>query len=1098
MFRRIAALLILSHGLAFAAEQRGTVQSKGLPIPGAVVSARNGAVVNVTSTGEAGAFRFPDLPRGHWVIEVAQTGFETAKREIDTGAAPAPPIGFDLKIQNAQAAAPAQRQQGFERLALNRTAQQEMLAQVESAGSASDPAAAPGAETSSSESFLVSGSLSRGLQLENQEGPPGGGPGGPFGYGRGTFDPNNPGAASAGGAPLGFSEQGGPGGGAGVGGRGFGGRGGGGGFAGRGGGGRRGQAGGARRGPNWTRGRGVSAFGNRRFGGRNALRGAVFFSLGNSALDAKPYSLTGQEIPKPSYARVRFGATVGGQLKIPKLFTSESTFFFLNYFGTRSRSAYNGTGTVPAEAERAGDFSQSVAAGGVRVFDPSTGLQFPDNRIPASRLNPVSLGLLPFIPLPNLTGSVQNYQFSASVPSNSDNVSARIMQRLSQKDNISGGISVQQRNSEAYQLFGFRDASDGSGWNTNLGWTHRVRTTLFNNLRFRFSRNSSVSNPFFAFGTDIAGELGIAGTSRDPRNFGPPNLQFTNFGALSDGTYSSSHNQSSDVGDELTWIRGSHTIRTGGDYRRNQINTRTDQNGRGSYTFSGLSTSGFDAAGNPLTGTGFDFADYLLGRPQTSSIRFGSSSQYFRFWAANAFLQDDWRVRGNLSISAGLRYEYMQPPVELRDHMANLDLAPGLTGVAVVTPGSVGPYTGQFPRSLIDPDRNNLAPRVAVAWRPWSKKSLRIRAGYGVYYNGSVYNSAVTRLAQQPPFAESASINTSLANPLTIASGFTSAILTDITNTYAIWRDYTVGYAQTWNFNVQQDLPASFVLEAGYLGTKGTRLDIQRVPNSAPPGSPLTSEDRRRIGNATGFILDTADGNSIYHSAQVRLTRRFHKGISMNALYTLSKSIDDVSTYGGGQGVVVQDPANLSAERGLSSFDARHTFNASFILTSPIGDGASLIPLNGWGKRILEEWTLNGNLVARSGSPFTAIVLGNRSDAGGTGVVGSARADSTGLPVVAGAGFFNMLAFTVPAAGLYGNAGRNTIPGPGSFTANLSFGRSFPMGERRRLELRLESTNTLNTVNIARIATTVNASDYGRALGAGGMRTTSIQMRFRF
>ncbi|MCX6625138.1 MAG: hypothetical protein NTY38_29575 [Acidobacteria bacterium] len=824
----------------------------------------------------------------------------------------------------------------------------------------------------------------------------------------------------------------------------------------------------------------------------------MFFTLGNSALDARQYSLTGQDIAKPSYARVRFGATAGGQLKIPKVFTSESTFFFLNYFGNRSRSGYNGTGTVPTAAERGGDFSQSVAAGGVRVFDPATGQPFADNRIPASRFQAASVGLLPFIPLPNLAGRVQNYQFSASVPNNSDNFSARIMQRLSQKDNLSGGISVQQRDSNSYQLFGFRDASDGTGWNSNAGWTHRIRPTLFNNLHYRFSRNTSQSTPYFSLGADVAGQLRIVGTSRDPRNFGPPNLQFTNFGGLSDGAYALSRNQSSDAGDDLTWVRGPHTMRFGADYRRNQINSRTDQNGRGSYTFSGLATSGFDGAGNPLAGTGFDFADFLLGRPQSSSIRFGSSSQYFRFWSGNAFVQDDWRVSGNFSISMGLRYEYMQPPIELRDHMANLDLAPGLTGVAVVTPGATGPYSGSFPRSLIDSDRNNLAPRVAVAWRPWSKKSLRIRSGYGVYYNGSVYNSAVTRLAQQPPFANSATINTSLANPLTIENGFASTVASDITNTYAIFRNYTVGYAQTWNFNVQHDLPASFIVEAGYLGTKGTRLDIQRVPNSAPPGSPLTSEDRRRIGNATGFILDTSDGNSVYHSAQLRVTRRFRKGISMNALYTFSKSIDDVSTYGGGQGVVVQDPNNLSAERGLSSFDVRHTFNTSFILTSPVGDGASLIPLNGWGKRVLEAWTLNGSVVARSGSPFTAIVLGNRSDAGGTGVTGSARADATGLAVDSGTGFFNLPAFTLPATGRFGNAGRNTIPGPGSFTTNLSFGRGFAMGERRRLELRLESSNTLNTVSIARIATTVNASDYGRATAAGGMRTTSIMMRFRF
>jgi hypothetical protein len=1048
---------------AIGADLNGVVRAKGLPIPGATVTARLGRTALATSTDESGAYRLPRMAAGRWMVTVSQTGFASVERQVDLAELSPPPMDWELKLEPAQAAGAGGQagRNGFERVALNRTAEQEMLGQVEAAATPSEQPQA-GQSLSATESFLVSGSLSRGLQLET------------------------PGPEAMMGGPMGGGAQAGSG---------FGGRGGGGfGGGGRMGGGRMGAGGG--RGGGWAQGRGVGTFGNRRFGNRDAIRGALFFSAGNSALDAKPYSITGQAIPKPVYASSRFGASVGGQLKIPKLFTSENTFFFLNYTGTRSRTGSNATGTLPTAAERAGDFSQS--AGGATVYDPTTGQPFAGNAVPLWRQSAASRGLLALVPMPNLTGRVQNYQYSSSAPNNSDNFSARINQKVSQKDNVSGGVSLQRRNGASYQLFGFRDASDGFGSNANLGWTHRFRSTLFNNLHYRFSRNRSESNPYFAFGADIAGTLGILGTSRDPRNYGPPNLSFTNFAGLSDGNYALSRNQSSDVGDDLTWVRGKHTMRFGVDYRRSQTNSLTDQNGRGAYTFSGLATSAFDAAGNAVSGTGFDMADFLLGRPQSSSIRFGSSSQYFRYWNASAYVQDDWKLRGNLSLSLGLRYEYMQPPVELRDRMANLDLAPGLTAVSVVTPGAVGPYTGAFSRGLIDPDRNNVSPRVALAWRPWAKRSLRVRAGYGVYFNGSVYSGAVTRLAQQPPFANSASINTSTANPLTMETGFTAAVATSITNTYAIFRQYAVGYAQSWNLNLQQELPGALVMELGYLGTKGTRLDIQRVPNSAAPGSPLTSEERRRIGNATGFILDTSDGNSIANSAQARLTRRMRKGVSMNVLYTLAKAIDDVSTYGGGQGVVVQDPTNLAAERGRSSFDVRHTLQTSFLLSSPVGDGASMLPLEGWKKCVFEDWTLNGNLTARSGTPFTATVLGNRSDAGGTGVVGSARADATGLAVEAGGGFFNTAAFAVPAASHYGNAGRNTITGPGSFTVNFSFGRGFPLGERRRLELRAESSNTLNTVNISRIATTVNASDYGRALSAGGMRTLSLVMRLRF
>jgi hypothetical protein len=279
------------------------------------------------------------------------------------------------------------------------------------------------------------------------------------------------------------------------------------------------------------------------------------------------------------------------------------------------------------------------------------------------------------------------------------------------------------------------------------------------------------------------------------------------------------------------------------------LNLKTDQNGRGTFSFSGLSTSGFDAQGQPLPNTGFDLADFLLSSPQSSTIRYGSSSNYFRGTVYNAYVSDDWKARANLTINAGLRYEYFVPLTEKYNRIANLDVAPGFTGVAVVTPGQSGPYSGAFTSGLINPDKNNFSPRIGLAWKPNPKKQLLVRAGYGVYYNGSIYNQFPQRLASQPPFAQTLSVTQSLARPLTIENGFTAVVAQSIRNTYAIARDYRVGYAQTWNFSIQDSLPHGLVLEAGYLGTKGTRLDIERSPNRAAPGSPLTADsaaDRQR------------------------------------------------------------------------------------------------------------------------------------------------------------------------------------------------------------------------------------------------------------
>lgn len=212
-------------------------------------------------------------------------------------------------------------------------------------------------------------------------------------------------------------------------------------------------------------------------------------------------------------------------------------------------------------------------------------------------------------------------------------------------------------------------------------------------------------------------------------------------------------------------------------------------------------------------------------------------------------------------------------------------------------------------------------------------------------------------------------------------------------------------------------------------------------------------------------------------------------------MYTYSKSIDNSNTL---SSVVAQNYLDLSAERGLSNFDRRHALNAFYVLTSPVGDNSAWIAAKGWSGRMLRDWTLNGNVSLMSGAPLTATVLGNRADSG-TGVVGSTRADATGQPVDNGSGYFNPAAFAVPLSGQLGNAGRNTIPGPGTFLVGMSFGRTFRIKDSRRsLDLRLNTSNTLNHVNISRFGTTVNALNYDLATAAGGMRSMFLTVRFRF
>ncbi len=1102
--------------------QTGQVRSGGVPIPGATISATHGTTSLTTSTDESGHYRLDNLTAGRWMFEVRMPGFQTASREIEVAAGGLIETWM-LELAPRPAARPPQARggQGFQRLAVSPGEDP-----VESVLAAAAPApdfTPPPQAGNANEAFLLNGSLSAGLpsglergaiegrEFEMRRGEFGGfGPG--FGPGAGFGGPG----AGLGGPGPGFGSPG-----AGVGGPGVGpggpeGRGGGppgtgGGFAGRGPGGgfgggppgRGGVGGPGGRGGARPRGRGPGGpgregfFGNRAGRGRQGVRGTAFLSSSNSALDARPYSLTGQTVPKASYAQHRFGGMIGGPLAIPKLFRSEKTTFFLSFGGSSGRNPYQAISTLPSPAERSGDFSGRFDAA-ARIFDPLTRGPFPGDRIPATRIDPAARGLLDFFPAVNQPGAVQNYQYVTSVGNNSRNVGLRLNYNRSAKNRFDVNTNFQWREGSSAQMFGFLDATTGLGSSVSLGWTHNFTRSRINTLRANFNRNRSDVLPFFAYRTDVAAALGIRGVSRDPINYGPPNLTFTNFGSLSDASAQLRRDQTASVAESLLLVRGRHNFSVGGEYRRIELNTRTDQNARGTFGFSGLATSAFNNQNQPVPQTGFDFADFLLGLPQSSSIRFGGSDTYFRGSAVSAFGQDDWRVRGNLSLNLGLRYEFFQPFHEKYNRIANLDLSPLFNAVAVVTPGGSGPFSGRFPRGLIDPDRNNVSPRTGLAWRPFPKRQLQVRLGYSLVHNGSIYNQFPSRLAAQPPFANTATVNTSLGRSLTLRDGFATAPSQDVTNSYAVDRNYRVGYAQTWSVSVQQSLPRYLVVEVSYLGTKGTRLDIQRLPNRAAAGSPLTAEQRRQIGNAVGFTWDTSEGNSIYHAGQVRLTRRFSRGFSGNLSYIWAKSIDNASTLGGGSGVVAQNDKDLRAERGRSSFDQRHAFSASYVLTSPVREGSALFSGSRWAAGLFRDWTLSGGLTASSGTPLTARVLGNQSDTAGTGAIGSGRADATGLSLDEGDGFFNLLAFAIPSPGTFGNSSRNLIDGPSRISLNLSFGRSFTLAERRGVEFRVESQNSTNHVNFTGLGTVVNAINYGLPTATGPMRTVSAVMRLRF
>jgi hypothetical protein len=838
---------------------------------------------------------------------------------------------------------------------------------------------------------------------------------------------------------------------------------------------------------------GVAAFGNARRDRRMQYNGNASFSLDNSVWDARSFSLTGQDTAKPAYARARASVMFGGPLKIPHLLSGRNGSFNFNYQLGRTRSGSSQSALMPTALERTGDFSQSVGLlGPAVIFDPTTGRPFPNNVIPGTRIDPAAQVLLKFYPLPNFQvapGAKYNYQVPRVGASNQDNVNLRLMNiALGTRNRLSGGLGYQRSNSTNPTIFTFVDGGNMTGYNANVGWMHTFRARLISNLNYRFSRSNNQTLPYFAGRENVAAEAGITGTSQLPLYWGPPTLNFSNgFAALTDQNASVSRNQTQAVGESLIWVRGNHNFSFGGDLRRMQFNPITQQNARGTFSFTGAATN--DAS---VPGSGYDFADFLLGLPSTSSIAYGNADKYFRTTWYDAYLNDDWRLSSSLTVNAGLRWDYGSPMTELYNRLASLDFSPGFADIAQVLPGQVGSLSKlHYPDALVFPDRNNFSPRLGLAWRPFTKHSTVVRAGYGMYYNTAAYNNIANNMAQQPPQSIAWKVASSASNPLTLTNGFPTSSTSGITNTFAVDPYYRIGFVQTWTVSIQQNLPRAFFMNLSYLGNKGTRLDQQFLPNSVAPGYTGTP-----LG-PVGYTYETSNGNSTYHAAQFQLNRRFRSGLSGNVMYIFSKAIDNASTGGGA--VVAQNWQNLDAERAVSSFNRTHVLNLSGQFSTGVGrTGGTLV--GGWKGALLKDWTIQTNISIQSGAPLTAVAGGIRSVTGGTGVVGSVRADATGLPLYPAPDGqpFNLAAFANPVTGMFGDAARDTIAGPRTFGLNGSASRVIRLGERRSVDLQFQAQNVLNHVAFRGWNTTVGTTQYGALTGAGAMRSMTAILRFRF
>jgi len=886
-------------------------------------------------------------------------------------------------------------------------------------------------------------------------------------------------------------------------------------------------------------------------GGRGNFRGfnpgqphgAIFWMGSNSALNAEPFGLRGQSQDQPASGTNRFGLTFMSAPYIPGLTKpSGKDTMFLTLSGTRSSNPLDEYATVPTDAERGGDFS---AAGEPVIYDPTTGAPFQGNIIPGGptgRIVPQATALLKYFPEPNLPGTVQNYHLLSTAQSNSTQAGARYMRGIGSNASPfglggrgggggGGGRRSQQNqglrqsvnfnynwshsasdNVNIFPQLGGKTSSDSNSVQAGYTVGYHKMTNIFNTS---WNRSNSQATNFFTNQSDIATEIGIFGPDAGPLNtsalnYGLPNVQLSNIQGLDEQQPSLSVAQTVSMTETLSWIHGKHNLRFGGDFRRVHRDFLAGSNATGSFTFSGLFTE--DAAGDPNTGS--SLADLLLGLPQETTLDSAVTKSYLRDNVFDAYAQDDWRMLPSLTLNYGVCYEFFAPYTEKFGHLAEVDTNPsaGFKGLGEVQSGGTGAISGaRLPDGLVFPFRTAFAPRLGLALRVPKVKQMVVRAGFGMNYTVGQYAGFATKMAHEPPFADeqtnqeatsdgtptSACARTVPATCLTLAEGFPAP---DPIGNYALDPHYHLPYVETWNLDVQKTLPWGIVMNVGYNGSKGNHLDITTAPR-ALPNSPNTNP-----GNLI-FTYDQAVAFSKFTAGTLRVNKRMTHGLSLGANYQYSHLIDNAGSEGGSAGVGAQNWQNLDAEEGNGSLDQRHKVSGTYDYELPFGADKRWLT-TGTPAHIFEGFSVSGSFTFATGFPLRPYYAAEIASVG-CGTAGTLRPDRVpGVSVTEGGGslqrWFNTAAYSEPQAtagypcAVFGDAPRNSIPGPGTIQNNMALSKTVGLGDVRSMEIRATINNAFNTVQYAGVDTNVASPTFGQVTSVSSMRSFQFTARFRF
>jgi len=851
--------------------------------------------------------------------------------------------------------------------------------------------------------------------------------------------------------------------------------------------------------------------------GSNAWHGFAYDYFRNDKLDARPFDFTFTNQAKQPLRRNQFG----GGLGLPVI--RNRVFLFGNYEGTRNPSSTINTFIMADATERRGDFSGSniiYADPATARPDPSNALgirtPFPDNRVPASRVDPMTTRMLSFFPLPNFRDPNPNVRNNFLVSEkNNDFLNSFNFKgdgHINDRNTVTGRIS-QQRGGRRRSSWMPEDRLGGraslDATNTGLTFTHVFRPTMVNEARAGYN--------YLRFGNEmlntenVMDEFRIPGWNTVSFARGFPSYSIRNYqgtaiirpiASVPTPFFLVEH--SWQFMDNLSWQVGKHAIKLGAEAGRIANNRFQGRNGGGSISYNG--TYSTPRVGAALEALRSGMTDALLNQAGGFSTNYQFDGVRIRSSRVSGFVQDDFRVSPKLTLNLGLRWEYFSPWKEEQDRLLNFDLRTGERLLAESTRpiirDLIGIPNGNMPagwrytsNSEILPRSNktNFSPRFGYAYN--AGRNLVFRGGYGIFYAATVSNNFNNAGTDGSPFFFDFGLASELDRPILPRAGFppggaAGAFAARTFSAYYGPLNRPDPYTQKWNFNIQWNPVRRTAIELGYSGQRALRFSTLAYGNAPEPG-PGAVQDRRPYPNAGSFLSYLPVNDSNYNGLEITVKQQEFKGFYLQSAFTFSKSMAYLTGTDGG---ILTDPYNFRYDYGPANYDFRKRWVSAVTWKPPYGSK--------WHPALryaLAGWETSSLITLQGGFPYTVGVTGPQLNNG----AGANRANLVGNHNLRGSAtrdrWFDTSAFTAPPNFVWGAQGKNALRTPGLAQVDFSFQKIFPVTEGKRLTVRMESQNFFNRVQLGAPAATLGAPNFGviRSLQAGP-RNIQLVGRFDF